>query len=250
VTIKKQKALLEENHKQLKMLHASKEKVLSFLSYDLQHPFNKLIGFIRLLAKNIDDYGKGEIKGNIERLQTVAEELYASHENLLIWASNQRGNLEHTPESIDIYEIIASNISFFRPNAEKKKITFSSSVQEKTLVYADYNMINLVIRNLLSNALKFTDFGGNLTISATHTEDFVELSVSDTGVGIGEEERFHLFQIMIPSQKKDTPGREKTRLGLILCKDLVESNGGKIWCESELGKGTTFKFTLPKANVE
>jgi len=243
-----QQALVEEKEAQIKTLQAYKEKLFAFISEDLQHPLNKLLGFIRLIAKNLDNYNKDTIKSHVARLQTAAEELYLLLENLLIWSAHQRGMLEYAPEPIDLHEIAVYNLLLFTPNAEQKQITLRSSIQEQVLVYADYNMVNMVIRNLLSNALKFTDSGGNVTISAGQTEDFIELSVSDTGVGMRAEDLPHLFQIELTSQK-NAAGKEKPGLGLILCKELMEKNGGTIWCESELRKGTTFSFILPKAHV-
>jgi two-component system sensor histidine kinase/response regulator len=243
--IEEQKALLEEKNEQVKTLLAYKEKLFSFISSDLQHPLNKLLGFTRLIAKNINAYRKDEIKGQVDRLQTSAEELYALLENLLIWSAHQRGILEYVPEPIDVYEIAVYNMLLFTPNAEQKQIMLRSSIQEKVLVYADYNMVTTVIRNLLSNALKFTDSEGSVTISAEQTEDFVELSVSDTGIGISAENLPHLFEIKPTSQENGPAGNERTGLGLILCKELIEKNGGAIWCESEIGKGTTVRFTLP-----
>jgi two-component system sensor histidine kinase/response regulator len=246
--IEEQKVLLKEKDEQLRKINAHKEKLFSFISQDLQSPLNRLLGFARLIIENVDDYSKEEIKGNIRRLQTSAEQLYASHENLLTWVTVQRGTLKYYPESVDIQEIAVYYVLLFTPNAEEKRITLTSSIREPMFAYADYKMVNTVVQNLVSNALKFTNSNGSITIEARQTENVIEISVSDTGTGIREEDLPYLFQIETTSQNKGTTGEEKTGLGLIICKELVEKNGGKIWCESEIGKGTTFTFTLPRKN--
>jgi signal transduction histidine kinase len=137
-------------------------------------------------------------------------------------------------------------MTIFVPKADAKEITLSDDMQENMLVYADPRMIDTVIRNLISNALKFTRPGGKVRISAAHNNEFVEVSVSDTGVGICEKDLSKLFQIDVKYQQTGTAGEEGTGLGLILCKELIEKNGGSLSLESEIGKGTTVMFTLPK----
>ena len=136
------------------------------------------------------------------------------------------------------------------PNAEQKHITLTSSIEEKILAYVDIEMIDTVLRNLISNALKFTNAGGRVTISATQDEQYVEVSVSDTGIGIDEKFLSKLFRIDASFHRKGTAGEKGTGLGLILCKDLTEKNGGRIWVESRMGGGSTFKFTLPYKEVK
>jgi PAS domain S-box-containing protein len=237
---------LKEKNVQLHELNANKDKFFSIISHDLRSPFNTLLGFAQLLSEHIERYSLDEIKYNIGRIRTSAESLQALLENLLTWSRIQRGVMEYEPEIIDLREVIDDNIDLFTSKAEQKQIVLTCSVQEKMLTYADYNMVNTVIRNLISNALKFTKTGDTIDISAQEQEPHIEIVISDTGTGITQEDLPKLFRIDVQYTRNGTAGEKGTGLGLSLCKDLVEKNGGEIWVESEVGKGTTFRFTLPK----
>jgi signal transduction histidine kinase len=176
------------------------------------------------------------------------KQLYALLENLLTWSSLQRGVMQYRPEKLPIDGIIRENIGLFGPKAEQKQITLTHTVSESIRAYADYPMIDTVLRNLISNALKFTHAGDRVEVSATQIDDEIEITVSDTGVGISHKDLAKLFQIESKYTRMGTAGEEGTGLGLILCKELVKRNNGRIWVESEEGQGTTFKFTLPKAH--
>jgi signal transduction histidine kinase len=241
-----QKSELTQKNVQLKELNASKDKFFSIISHDLRNPFNILLGFARLTEENIDRYSKDDIKQHVGRMRSSAERLYALIENLLMWSQIQRGVMEYLPESINLHEIVLDTIELLKPQAEQKQIILSMIIQENMRVYADPGMIDIVIRNLTSNALKFTGVGGSVSLSARQEKQHVEVSVSDTGVGIPEEDIPQLFQIDTQYTNPGTDGEKGTGLGLILCKELIEKNYGKIWVESEVGKGTTFRFTLPK----
>ena len=246
--VKERTAELEAQKIELAELNASKDKFFSIISHDLRSPFNALLGFAQLLSENVGQYSLDEIKQKADRIRNSAEKLYDLLENLLTWSRIQRGAIEYYPEKFDLAEVIEDNIELFAPNADHKSITLNSSLQEEILVYADYSMVNTIIRNLTSNALKFTNDGDSVTLSATirQNDQYVEMAVSDTGIGISEEVLPKLLRIDTQHTDVGTAGEKGTGLGLILCKELVEKNGGKIWIESEVGKGTTFRFTLPK----
>jgi two-component system sensor histidine kinase/response regulator len=246
--IEQQKAVITEKKEALKQDEICKQKLFSFISQDLQNPLNKLLGFTRLIIENLHEYSQEEIEANIRRLQTAAEQLSASHENLVIWAALQRGSLNYKPESVDMQEVAVYYVLLFTPTAEEKKITLTTSIHEGLLAYVDYKMITIIMQNLVSNALKFTSSNGTVTIAARQTEHEIEVAVSDTGVGIRKEDLPLLFEIEAKPRKKEADYKERNGLGLILCKELIEKNGGTIWCESEKSKGATFKFTLPKAS--
>jgi signal transduction histidine kinase len=171
-------------------------------------------------------------------------------DNLLTWSRIPRGMIDYHPQQISIRMVVARNVALLMPNAEQKQITLRNSVQEQTAIYADFNMVDTVVRNLISNALKFTEAGGTVEISATPDNDVVEISVSDTGVGIGKEHISKPFRIDTKYKRLGTAREKGTGLGLILCKEFVEKNGGRIWVESEVGKGSVFRFTLPKKSLE
>lgn len=246
LTIRKLQQQLQKKNEQLRELNASKDKFFSIIAHDLKTPFSALLGFTRAVADSSVNFSPDEMNEIFIDLRKSAENLYALLENLLSWSRIQKGVMEHQPDHIDLHELVMQNVTLFTPNTMQKQITLLNSLKKETFAYADHNMVDTVIRNLLSNALKFTDTNGKVEVSATQDDQFVEVSVTDTGVGIREEDIPKLFRIDVKYKNIGTAGEEGTGLGLNLCKDLVEKNGGKIWVESEVGKGTTFRFTLPK----
>lgn len=241
-----QNLLLKEQNHQLKELNASKDKFFSIIAHDLRNSFSSLLGFTRFAIGEIEDFRSDELREMMRNMHESAEHLYALLENLLTWSRTQRGMLEYRPVQLDIKQIVDHAIKLFTVNAEKKQITLRSSIQEKVLVHADRDMIDTTVRNLTSNALKFTEAGGTVDISATQNNRSIEVSVADTGIGIGQEDLPKLFRIESRIKCLGTAGEEGTGLGLILCKELLEQNDGSIWVESEAGKGSVFRFKLPR----
>ena len=242
---KQAEAALRESERQLRELNASKDKFFSILAHDLK---NSLIGFLSFakLLEQFETLEKAEFKDLTSQFRTSAENLFTLLENLLLWSQIQRGMLEPFLQEIPIGAFAVQNIKLLTPNAAHKQIRLTNLVQEEIPVVVDVNMIDTVIRNLLSNAIKFTHAGGAVEISATYDQDVVTVAVSDTGIGIPAEKLPNLFRIDAKCQQAGTAGEKGTGLGLILCKEFVEKHGGKIWVESEVGKGTTVWFTLPK----
>ncbi len=243
---KRMEAALRENERQLRELNASKDKFFSILAHDLKNPFVALLSFVDLLEECIKNGNKEQIEELTGRLQKSTENLSALLENLLTWSRIQRGMIAYQPKPSDIHKVVNWNVYLVKPKAEQKQITLRNMVQEQTFAYADYDMLDSIMRNLISNALKFTETGCAVEISATQDEDTVTIAIADTGIGIPEKELPGLFQIDAKNQRRGTAGEKGTGLGLILCKEFVEKNGGRIWVESEAGKGTTFMFTLPR----
>jgi len=244
--VRERTAELEQQKHQLAELNASKDKFFSIISHDLRSPFNSLLGFAQLLSDNLDHYTLDETRQKVDRIRQSSENLYALLENLLTWSRIQRGAMEHDPEEIPLDDIVEETMDLFLSKAEEKQIEMAHAIPDTMMVYADYNMLHTVIRNLLSNAMKFTPAGGRIDIMAnTHNKSLVELAVTDTGTGMKAEDLNKLFRIDVQFTNVGTSGEKGTGLGLSLCKDLVEKNGGRIWVESEFGKGTTFRFTLP-----
>jgi signal transduction histidine kinase len=168
-------------------------------------------------------------------------------ENLLQWSRIQSNNIEYQPQNLKIVEIVSNSVSVFFLHANKKNITIQLYIDSRFYIFADYNMITTVVRNLISNAIKFTYRNGKIIISAKRENDFIEISIADSGIGIRFENIKKLFQIDQKFKTDGTAGEEGTGLGLILCKEFIEKNRGKIWAESVFGKGSTIKFTLPVA---
>ncbi len=245
--LKQAQQQLQEKNEQLSELNASKDKFFSIISHDLKNQFGTLLGFGELVLENFEHYDRQKIYSLVGKMFNSAEKLYALLENLLTWSRIQRGVMKCTPSHLDAGRIALDNVELFQSQAERKQITLRSVVQEDQFIYADYSMVDTVIRNLISNALKFTTAGGKIIISCMeHDKDFRTMSVCDTGVGIPEDALPNLLRIDAHHTTPGTSGERGTGLGLILCRELIEKNGGKIWVNSKVGKGTTFSFTLPK----
>jgi signal transduction histidine kinase len=238
---------VKERTAELEAANASKDKFFSIIAHDLRVPFTGLIGMTQIFSDHLADFSRDEIQEGLNSLQLTSQTVYTLLENLLTWSRLQRDAVEFFPQDIFLEDIASINIELLTTTASQKQISLTSSVPEETQAYADQNMIDTVIRNLMSNAIKFTEPGGTIEVSAAtnEDEDIVVVAVSDNGVGISEEDVKKLFRIDVKYSQPGTAGEPGTGLGLVLCKELVEKNGGTIWVESEEGKGATFRFTIP-----
>lgn len=244
--ITEQQKLIDQQQKSLEELHACKTTFFSFISHDLQRPLDNLLGSTRLIIENLGQLSKEQIREQMIRLQTSAERLYDKHENLITLSKFQLGTLEYAPAPIHLDEIVIYHIIRFTPYAESKKVTFSSSLQENMIAYADDTMVGMVIRNILANAVEFTGIGGGVNITIIQNKEMLEISVTDSGIGMRAEILHQAFQFKTTVRNSSNGHDPKTGLGLVLCKHLVEKNGGKIWLESQPGEGTICSFTLPR----
>ncbi len=243
---------LDEKNEQLRELNASKDRFFSIISHDLKGQFASLFLIGDLISSTFSSV-EDEKANLLKDQKKVIDKTYRLLENLLDWALLKRGKVEYQPVHTDLHDIVTRNIGFLKGNAKLKGIGLTCLVEPGNTAYYDEKMISTILRNLLSNALKYTNKGGEVKVSAKPksimgemTNEYMEISVTDNGVGITKKGKKALFQI---DQKYRTTGTAKehgTGLGLILCKELVEKNGGRIWVESEKDKGSTFKFTLPK----
>ena len=186
------------------------------------------------------------IKNFHQLIHNASKRGYNLLENLLEWSRSQTGRIKRIPSKFFVKNIINENINLLNSNAKKKNITLKSDVNDELTAFADINMLTTVIRNLVSNALKFTNSGGSVCIKATDIQEVVQIAVTDTGIGISDENIEKLFRIDVTHSTSGTENEAGTGLGLILCKEFVEKNHGQIWVESEKGSGSSFIFTLPK----
>jgi two-component system, sensor histidine kinase and response regulator len=241
--LKAAKAALLEKIEELKQANATKDKFFSIIAHDLMSPFNALVGLSELLVeKDIDVQEREKL---LRIIQQASKTGYNLLKNLLEWSRFQTGRMTFRLESINLKELVDSNLELLRSNALAKDIQIFSDILEKTFVLADSNMLNTIIRNLLSNAIKFTPENGKINISGCEKESETEISISDTGVGIKPQDIEKLFRKDITYSTQGTKQESGTGLGLILCQEFVEKHEGKIWVESELGKGSIFYITLP-----
>jgi len=236
-----------EQSEELKRLNSSKDKLISVIAHDLRNPLNTLMGFSEILVyqyNNLDDEKKLKF---LKIIHTTAKNMFLLLENLLQWARAQTHSISFNPEIFSINELIDENIALFHEQAFLKNNVIKNNVDEDLKVYADRNMINTVIRNILSNAIKFTE-NGVITIDIEKFHDYIKIKISDTGKGIPHERLSNLFDVTVSSTTSGTRGETGTGLGLLLCKEFVEKNNGRIEISSKVGEGTTVSFTLPLSN--
>ncbi|OQY46527.1 MAG: hypothetical protein B6242_07545 [Anaerolineaceae bacterium 4572_78] len=256
---KKLRSIEEERAAKLSELNASKDRFFSIVAHDLKGPFHPLLGMVELLIFLADNGDYDDMREMLESVQVSTNNVYSLLENLLEWSRMERGHMPFEPVRIDLHEVGNNIVELLTPNANEKGVNLLNGVPENIFVHADENMLDTVIRNLTTNALKFTPNDGSVTISARAWEggddtersqelvgsDFIEVSVIDTGIGMSEKDQHKLFRIDTHHTTLGTNKEQGTGLGLIICQEMVEKNKGRIWVESELGKGTTVNFTVP-----
>lgn len=245
-TLQNQRADMESQRNQLKELIGTKDKFFSIIAHDLKNPFNNIQGFAELLLKNFDRYDEEKIKSFLKIIYDLSNRSYELLQNLLEWARAQRGTIEFKPIMVNLRQIVEENINLLGHLATRKKLKVHNEIPGDIDIMADYNMLMTVLRNLFSNAIKFTMDNGSITFEAESDESGYIITVTDTGVGIKEKELPKLFRLDVNTSTIGTSGEDGTGIGLILCKEFVEKHKGKIWVESEFGEGSKFRFTLPK----
>jgi len=248
----REKQLFEEKiriqNEQLQKLNATKDKFFTIIAHDLKSPFNSIVGFSELLVEKVkkNDYtGIGKYAGIVLQSSERALELLM---NLMEWSRSQTGKLEFNPEYFEIVKLIDDIADLFRDIAGEKAIVITLNLPSINPVFADKAMINTVLRNLISNAIKFTRPGGKIKISAHEKPGELTVSVADNGVGISKSNTHKLFMIEENNTTPGTNNEKGTGLGLILCKEFVEKHSGRIWVESQEDKGSVFTFSLPLKN--
>lgn len=246
---KLQEEQLRKYSEELQESNASKDKFFSIIAHDLKSPFTALIGFTDLLLDEIYDLDTDEIVSYLTRINKSSRKIYNLLENLLTWARHQSGRLEYNPEKHNLWEIVDQTKSLNRATALSKSIKITNSVSKNIFVFADLNMLDTTIRNLISNAIKFTPQGGAIAISAKKTGSKIAVSVKDSGVGIAKKFIDVIFNKETNRTTIGTSEEKGTGLGLLICSEFVHKNGGEISVQSELGKGSTFTFTVPIASA-
>lgn len=235
---------LIENEKKLNEMIATKDKFFKIIAHDLRNHFNGLLGYSELLALTHREMNADERENMINDISDISKNTFSLLENLLVWSRSQTDNLPFSPKEYRLSRLVDATISAVQSLVKAKGLKLTSTVAKEIKVYADKEMLNTVLRNLISNAIKFSNQGGEIHIAAEQENGQVKIDVRDQGIGMSREKLDILFDI---TQKTSTLGTDKekgTGLGLALCKEFVEINGGQIHVESEKGKGSVFTVVL------
>jgi signal transduction histidine kinase len=243
--IEEQAKKLEQANEELKKLNSSKDKFFSIISHDLRGPFQNILGFSEILSDNYADMDETQKKDIADNINVSTKRVYHLLENLLKWSASQINSISYIPDNIDIEDIISESIHIMKDIAVRKKIRINFSKIEVEKVFADREMVKTIVRNLIGNALKFTLAGGMVDIEVTKTDGFAHISVRDNGIGMDKKYMQNLFSIEKMESRAGTENERGSGLGLILCREFVEKNGGKLTVKSKKGLGSTFSFTLP-----
>lgn len=230
---------------ELAEINATKDKFFSIISHDLRSPLSGLMQMLFIITEDYDSLPNEEKLEMITDVANTSKKTYELMENLLEWSSIQTGTIPFYPQKLTLLTLLDNLEELYNQNLKSKKITLIINVDPEISVFADKKMAETILRNLISNAIKFSYPNGIVSVSSEPANDFVVIKVIDRGVGIKKEKLSELFMV---DKVQSTPGTKKetgTGLGLILCKELVEKQNGKIWVESKENEGTTFYFTLP-----
>ena len=251
IAIERKKAEEEISFKneQLQLINAEKDKFFSIIAHDLRGPLSAFVDATQILTEEIQNMDLEEIKDITMSMKTSASNIYGLLENLLEWSRLRRGAMDFVPENLNLKKKIEASIDVLSESARKKRIGLKISVPGELEIRADIHMFDTIIRNLISNAIKFTISGGKVIVTANYNGDhYIVVKISDSGIGMAPELRNKLFQIDEKTSRPGTEGETSTGLGLLLCKEFIEKHGGKIWVESSVGQGSTFSFSLPLEN--
>lgn len=236
------------NH--LTELNSIKDKMFSVIGHDLRSPIGSVKMSLDMLSNNLEKYDIQKLRENINLLSKTTDEVFSLLENLLWWARSQSGNLSVIPENVELLPLFTSLYYLNKTSLGLKNIEFVNTVDDSSIVYSDMNTLKTVLRNLISNAIKFTPNGGKITVSSESFDDHVLINIEDNGVGIPEDVIAKLFDEKFQITSPGTNMESGSGLGLLLCKNFITVNNGTISVESHLGKGSVFKLSLPAKKTE
>lgn len=243
--LKHTKDLIESQKKELEQLNTTKDKLFSVIGHDLRNPLSNIIGFSELLVKHSHDYSPEKIERFANYIYSTSLQTHTLLESLLEWSRHQRKHTKYDPQIYQLKEQVSAIIDFLNQSAKNKQIELTTKIAKDIRVKADANMLNTILRNLINNAIKFTEPGGEIKISAKVQDQQIEISVADTGVGMTKKEIEGLFNLETSESKLGTAQEKGTGLGLLLCYEFVKQHKGDIWVDSKPGKGSRFTFTIP-----
>lgn len=235
----------KQDHEQLKRVLSEKDKLFSIIAHDLRSPMAGFVGIARLLAKGVNGWPPDKMQRVFTGMKKSSETLLFLLENLLEWSSLQRGRIQKKPDEINLKELVNNNTDLAQAMADQKSITLKNMVPQEVKIFADPNMLSTVLRNLISNAVKFSTPSGTVTIEAAQGSEMATISVQDNGIGMDQSLTDKIFSNDNNTSQPGTGGEKGSGLGLILCREFIEQHGGRIWVESSLDQGSRFSFTLP-----
>jgi signal transduction histidine kinase len=241
---KKADLIIEQQNKELRKLNTDKDGFMAILGHDLRSPFMSILGFSELLLKNFQHYDLKKIETYASYINQSTKKGFKLLDDLLLWGNTQSGHLAFHPQKLNFQSLFTEVVETLTPIANSKNITLNYTDEINLTVFADTNMLQTILRNLISNAIKFTNQGGKINVSVLKNASSVTISVTDNGIGIDASAIKKLFNLSEMNSTQGTAGEDGSGLGLILCKEFVLLHNGAIWAESELGKGSTFHFTL------
>jgi signal transduction histidine kinase/Tfp pilus assembly protein PilF len=240
-----QQDLLSAQRDELELLNATKDKFFAIIAHDLRNPLTALVSTTRSLSEGIQLLSKDETQLHMTMLNRSAQRLFNLVENLLQWAVSQTEGMQYYQKETNLSTIVNDVLLLFGSDADAANVSISTEIDSDITVSTDSNMLRVVLRNLIGNAIKFSDEGGVVSVKAGTVDDAVEVSITDSGIGISEDECETLFQIDAKASSGRGTREKGTGLGLILCKEFVSKMGGRIWVDSEVERGSTFHFTIP-----
>jgi len=249
VSKKRSNKLLLEKNQEIGDINNQKDKFFSIIAHDLRGPFNGFLGLTELLAEDIDSMDKEDIQFTAVNMKSSAYSLSRLLDNLLEWSRMEQGLIPFSPKEHNLLKVVKECTATLHDASNKKNIIIETSVDEALEIYADHHISQSIIRNILSNAIKFTPKNGKIKIEAKEDTHNTIISISDTGIGMNAKMLNSIFNIDVKNNRRGTDDEPSSGLGLILCKEFIEKHGGKIWIESEVNIGSTFYFSFPKASI-
>ncbi|GAB5465112.1 MAG: hypothetical protein Kapaf2KO_05480 [Candidatus Kapaibacteriales bacterium] len=239
---------LKKNNKELSHLNATKDKFFSIISHDLRNPIASVLMMTELLTNHLEKLSQDELRNKLGKINNAVDALYALFENLHRWSLSQSGQMEFEPQRMSVLLIAKDIYSLLKAQAENKNIAIELDIDPESQVFADQNMLSTILRNLISNAIKFTEDGGRISVSSSEGINETTIRVVDTGTGIPEDKVKTLFEIGKKNHTKGTNRETGSGLGLVVCKEFIDKHSGTIKVESKINKGSEFTITLPSQN--
>lgn len=238
-------AKISNLNEELKKTIATKDKFFSIISHDLRSPLSGLMGILDILQTEYESLDENEKKEFISHAAIASKTTFSLMENLLEWSRIQTGTINYQPKRLKIQQVVENMLSLYEQNLKSKQIEFYNRIKPEVFVLADISMSETILRNLISNSIKFTNPGGKIIVSTETKNDMVVIKVQDSGIGIDQDNFHKLFRVDSGFSTKGTTEESGNGLGLIICKELVEKQNGKIWVESKKQEGSTFYFSVP-----